>query len=314
MDTPAGDIKFGLSMRRTDNVAEQAQQIEQLGYDYATTGEHVFFYVPTSNAFISLAVAAGATTRLELMSSITLLPLYPAVLAAKMTAALSVASGGRFHLGVGVGGEFPREFVAAGVPVSERGARTDEALEVMARLFVEDDVHHDGRFTKLEGVTLEPKPAAPPPVWVSGRKEAAWRRTARFGDGWLPYMYTPEMLAESIERIGEMRAETPRNGPGRDGPVEAGLFIFFACHEDNETAVAHATERLSKQYNQDFTKLVGKYAIAGDPDACAARLAEYVEAGARTVILSAAGPMSEVEASEALMAREVMSKFKAATK
>ncbi len=301
------NIKFGLSMRRSDDVADQARQIEQLGYDYATTGEHVFFYVPTSNAFISLAVAAGATTRLELMSSITLLPLYPAVLAAKMTAALSVASGGRFHLGVGVGGEFPAEFVASGVPVNERGARTDEALEVMARLFTQDDVRYDGRFVKLEGVSLEPKPAAPPPVWISGRKEAAWRRTARYGDGWLPYMYTPEMLAESIERIAQLRAEA-----GRDDPVEPGLFIFFACHEDNDTAVAHATERLSKQYNQDFTKLVGKYAIAGDPDTCAARLREYVDAGAGTVILSAAGPMSEVEASEALMAREVMSQFKAA--
>ena len=111
-------IEFGLSMRRSDRIAEQAKAIESLGYDYATTGEHVFFHVPTANAFISLAVAAGATTHLKLMSTITLLPLYPAALVAKQVAALDVASGGRFHLGVGVGGEIPKEFEACGVPVN----------------------------------------------------------------------------------------------------------------------------------------------------------------------------------------------------
>ena len=184
-------IEFGLSMRRADRVAEQAQAIESLGYDYATTGEHVFFHVPCSNAFISLAVAAGATTNLKLMSTITLLPLYPAVLAAKQAAALDVASGGRFHMGIGVGGELPREFEAAGVPVSERGARTNEALEIMNLLFTEDDVYFDGKFNQLSGVTLEPKPLQQPspPIWISGRKDAAWRRAARFGTGWLPYVH-----------------------------------------------------------------------------------------------------------------------------
>ena len=109
-------IQFGLSMRRADQIAQQARAIEELGYDYATTGEHVFFHVPCSNAFISLAVAAGATTNLKLMSTITLLPLYPAVLAAKQAAALDVASGGRFHMGIGVGGELPQEFEASEYP------------------------------------------------------------------------------------------------------------------------------------------------------------------------------------------------------
>ncbi|HAQ43468.1 MAG TPA: hypothetical protein DCQ67_05775, partial [Acidimicrobiaceae bacterium] len=86
-ETSDRKVQFGLAMRRADQVAQQAQAIEELGYDYATTGEHVFFHVPCSNAFISLAVAAGATTKLKLMSTITLLPLYPAVLAAKQAAA-----------------------------------------------------------------------------------------------------------------------------------------------------------------------------------------------------------------------------------
>lgn len=303
------DIQFGLAMRRADEVAEQARQIEALGYDYATTGEHVFFHVPCSNAFISLAVAAGATTTLKLMSSITLLPLYPAVLAAKLAAALDVASGGRFHLGIGVGGELPKEFEASGVPVNERGARTNEALDIMRKLFTEDDVHYDGRFSTLSGVTLAPKPTQKPgpPVWISGRKDAAWKRAARFGDGWLPYMYTPEMLSESNERIAHYRAEE-----GNDRPVDPGLFIFFCCHEDNDTAVEYANERLSKQYNQDFSKMIDKYAIAGDPDRCVERLREYTDAGARTVILSAASPMHYIDEAERFMADEVLPRFRGA--
>ncbi|MEC7827546.1 MAG: LLM class flavin-dependent oxidoreductase [Actinomycetota bacterium] len=301
------EIQFGLAMRRADKVAEQAQAIEKLGYDYVTTGEHVFFHVPCSNAFISLAVAAGATTTLKLMSTITLLPLYPAVLAAKQAAALDVASGGRFHMGIGVGGELPREFEASGVPVSERGARTNEALEIMKLLFNEDDVHFDGRFNQLSGVTLEPKPLQQPspPIWISGRKDAAWRRAARFGTGWLPYMYTPEMLVESNQEIAKYRSDE-----GNDSAVDPGLFIFFCCHEDNATAVEYANQRLSKQYNQDFSHMIDKYAIAGDPDRCAERLREYVDAGARTIILSAASPMSYVEEAESFMAQEVLPRFR----
>ena len=244
---------------------------------------------------------------LKLMSSITLLPLYPAVLATKMAAALDVASGGRFHLGIGVGGELPKEFEASGVPVNERGARTNEALDIMRKLFTEDDVHYDGRFNTLSGVTLAPKPTQKPgpPVWISGRKDAAWKRTARYGDGWLPYMYTPEMLAESNKAIARYRAEE-----GNDTPVQNGLFIFFCCHEDNDTAVEYANERLSKQYNQDFSKMIDKYAIAGDPDRCVERLREYTDAGARTVILSAASPMHYIDEAERFMADEVLPRFK----
>ena len=71
---------------------------------------------------------------------------------AKQVAVLDVVSDGRFSLGIGVGGEFPKEFDAVGVPVKERGARTDEALAVINKLLTEKDVHFDGRFTKLGGV------------------------------------------------------------------------------------------------------------------------------------------------------------------
>ncbi|MFP6808285.1 MAG: LLM class flavin-dependent oxidoreductase [Pseudomonadales bacterium] len=297
------NIQFGIGLRRLDTIAEDAKNAEALGYEFITSGEHVFFYGPIGNGLISLATAAGATTTIKLMSTITLVPLYPAALLVKQITALDVISGGRFHLGVGVGGEFAKEFEACGVPVKERGARTNEALEVMKRLWAEDDVTFDGRFTTLSGVTLAPKPVQQPhpPIWISGRSDAAMKRCAKYGTGWLPYMYTPEKLAGSLRTINDYAGAVER-----DVPVAPGLFIFFAVHEDRETAIKMATDRLSVQYNQDFSKLVGKYALAGNPADCIARLQEYIDAGATTIILNSACPGGYMQENEKLLAQQVL--------
>lgn len=301
-------LEFGMALNRVDDVAASARELEELGYDYATTGEHVAFNVPTSNSFISLAVAAGATTRIKLMNSIALVPLYPAALLAKLGAALDVASAGRFELGVGIGGEIPKEFEACGVPVNERGARTNEALEVIRRLWTEPSVTFEGRFNTLHDVAIEPKPTTKPlpPIWVSGRKDAAMRRSARYGDGWLPYMYTPEMLASSVEKITAMRAEAGR----ADDPWRAGLFVFFCVHADRATALDMAVERLSKQYAQDFSGIAEKYALVGTPEDVIARLNQFVDAGARTVVVSSACPMHYVEDNQRLFATEVLPAYR----
>ena len=302
------EIEFGIGFRRLDDIAAEAREAEALGYQFITTGEHVFFHGPTGNGLISLAAAAGATERIKLMSTITLVPLYTPALLAKQVAALDMVSNGRFNLGVGVGGEFAKEFEACGVPVNERGARTNEALEVMKRLWTEENVSFEGKFTKLSGVTLAPKPTQKPhpPVWISGRSDAAMRRAARFGNGWLPYMYTPEKLAQSIETIDAHASEA-----GREDSVKPGLFMFFAVHEDGERGSQMAAERLSAQYNQDFSALVGKYALAGSPDGCIARLREYIDAGARTVILSSACPADYMLENQRLLAEAVLPAFRA---
>jgi len=297
------DIEFGIGLRRLDNVAADAQEAEALGYQFVTTGEHVFFYGAIGNSLISLAAAAGATKTIKLMSSITLVPLYPPALLAKQVAMLDVVSNGRFNLGVGVGGEYAKEFEACGVPIKERGARTNESLEVMKRLWTEDDVSFEGRFTRFSGVTLNPRPVQNPhpPIWISGRSDAAIRRCARYGNGWLPYMYTPDRLASSLDSIQNLAGEMQRTDP-----VRPGLFIFFAVHEDREQGIKMAVDRLSIQYNQDFSTLVDKYALAGNPDDCIARLREYIDAGARTIILNSACPGNYVAENEQLLARAVL--------
>ena len=301
-------IEFGTTLRSVYNIAKLAKQIEDLGYDFLGCGEHVSFHGETANGLVSLSVAAGATERIRLMSAITLVPLYPAALLAKMGAALDVASNGRFTLGVGVGGEFPNEFEACGVPVNQRGSRTDDALEVITRTWTETDVTYEGRYTTLKNFSLKPLPIQKPrpPIWVSGRTDAAMKRAAKYGDGWLPYMYTPEHLANSIEKIKAFGEEV-----GTDlSDFTFALYIFSAVHEDNDTAVKFAADRLSKQYAQDFSQLVHKYALAGDPDKCKARLQEYIDAGASAVFVSSACPDDYIDTNLEMLAKTVIPAFR----
>lgn len=302
------DIQFGTGIRTVTDVAAAARRIEALGFDIVSAGEHVMFHGPIGNTYITLAVAAGATERVKLMSTIVLLPLYPAALAAKLGAALDNASAGRYMFGVGVGGEFPKEFEACGVPVGERGARANEALQVIRRLWSEDKVTFHGRFNTLNEVTLNPRPLQKPtpPIWVAGRKEAAMRRAALYGDGWIPYMYTPELLRESIATIASVRAE---QGLGMDN-FHRGVFIFSAVHKDRDKAREMAAAQLGKQYAQNFDNLVSKYALVGTPEDCRRRLREYIDAGSKLFMLTSACPESYMDENIRLIAEEVIPAFR----
>lgn len=301
-------IEFGVSLRLLRECKEEARSAEALGYDYLLTGEHIMFHGPTANNMVSLAAAAGATETIKLMSGIVLVPLYPPPLLAKMVGVLDVVSGGRFSLGIGVGGEFPKEFDAVNVPVKERGSRTNEALEVLDLLLREKNVDFDGTYTKLDQFSISPRGVQKPrvPFWVAGRKDVAMKRVAKYAEGWLPYMYTPEMLAESMDKIATFTDEAGRP----EGTVRGGVFIFTCVHEDRNTALEMANQQLSKQYNQDFSKMVEKYTISGSPDECIARAQEYIDAGARTFIFSQGCPPEYVEENTRLIAEAVIPAFR----
>jgi len=301
-------VDFGAALSSIKDVPEAARSAESLGYDYLCSGEHMMFHGAVPNSLITLAMAAGATSRIKLMSTVVLLPLYRPMVLAKMTSVLDVASGGRYHMGIGVGGEFPKEFEACGVPVKQRGSRSNEALEVIRKLWTEKNVSFEGRYSKFSGVTLDPQPAQNPhpPIWVAGRKESAMRRAALYADGWIPYMYTPEMLHESIEKIHQFGEEA-----GRDlSNFRPGLFIFASVYPDREEAREQAARALGKNYAQDFSKIAGRYALYGNPEDCRKRLKEYVDAGARTVLVSWACRQTDIEQNMKLVAEEVAPAFR----
>src|SRR5262249_42794297 len=122
------EVRFGVSLAFAppDTVRALAARIEALGYDSIWTGDHGQFHNPPFGPLTLLSHLAALTPRVRLGTSVSLLALRQPTIAAKTAATVDVLSGGRLVFGVGVGGEFPKEFEAAGVPHAERGRRVDE--------------------------------------------------------------------------------------------------------------------------------------------------------------------------------------------
>jgi probable F420-dependent oxidoreductase len=273
-------MKFGVSVYGAS--LDSAARAEALGFDSVWTSDHILFYGPTLDGLISLAALAGVTKRVELGTAIYLLPLRHPVATAKAVSTLDIISNGRVVLGVGVGGEFAQEFEAVGVPVKERGRRVDEGMELMRRLWTEDEVSYEGRIFKLQGARMLPKPVQRPvPVVVAGRSEAAQKRAALRGDGYMPYLFTPDRYRQAMEKIVEWRAEA---GLTMDG-FRRILYQFTHVSDSLDKSREAAIKRLSRQYNQPFDNLVDRYAVMGPPERCAERLREFREAGVDHFIL-----------------------------
>jgi probable F420-dependent oxidoreductase len=272
-----------------DEPAAAAVIAERERFDFVASGEHIAFNVPTANSLIWLAAAAGATSRIGLVSSITLVPQYPATLLAKLVASLDHVSGGRFQLGVGVGGEFKEEFRAVGVETKDRGARTDEALMLLRSMLSGETTSFDGRFTSFKELRIAP-PAHQKhvPVWISGRSERAMLRASRFGDVWFPYMYTPEQMASSLQTVREKAGEVDRAPESVDGAI----FVWMAVDKDSAEARRLIIENVSRTYGQDFSRLE-HYLVFGTPEEAAVRIREYRDAGANKIVLSPAMELND---------------------
>ena len=312
MDAP--DLKFGAGL--TGGAAETARQarwLEELGFDYLSSGEH---YMrgnppgPTHTALPLLAVAAGATERIRVASTIVLAPFYHPTVLAKLATTLDIASGGRLTLGIGVGGEYPVEFEAAGLNVRQRGRRTNECLEALRRLWTEEHVSYQGRHFRLDDVTLLPRPAQQPhpPVWVSGRRDAAMARAARHGDGWMPYFYDPSRYRNSVEKIRRFAEESGRSLDG----FQWAYFPYISIYDTVEQAAEVAARALGGRYLRSggFADIVHRYCLLGPVEACVARLQEYIDAGARHIIFSVACDREDRERHVETIAREIIPQLK----
>lgn len=270
-----------------------AELAEALGYDGIWAGEHLSFHNPILDLGVALASFATVTRRMRIGAGVVLLPLRHPSLVAKQAASLDYLSNGRLVLGVGAGGEGAKDFEAAGVPRDERGARTDEAIAALRGLFADDPASFDGRFARYEEVAIEPASPRPggPPILVGGRKEAAQRRAGRLGDGWLPYLVSPEAFARGVEAVRGHAVEAGRD-PDR---LMHGVVAFARVEEDGEAARERARLHLSRRYGMTFQPHhVERLCIVGTPEECATRIAAFAAAGAWHLSLNPAAEEHEL--------------------
>src|ERR1700744_43366 len=185
-------------------IVPAARLAEELGFRAPWGGEHLACPAPALDAPSCRAAAAAVTDQIRLGLSVMLLGLRQPAWAAKILATIDPLSSGRLLLGVGVGGEFPVEFEAAGVPVRQRGARLDDALHVIRDLLAGRPVHYEGRAITVTAPSLQPAMATPPPIYIGGRGEAALHRAARHGDMWLPMWLTPAKVADRTQQLADL--------------------------------------------------------------------------------------------------------------
>ncbi len=168
----------------------------------------------------AIAFVAGKTSRLRLVTSVTVVPHRPAVLLAKMLATIDVVSKGRLTWGIGAGW-MKEEFEVLGLPpFGERGAVTDEYVLACRELWTREEPQFDGKYVKFSNIVFAPKPVQKPhpPIWVGGESGPALRRTARFGDGWYPIGTNPQHRLDSLKRFaaGVERLRRLTHDAGRD--------------------------------------------------------------------------------------------------
>ena len=214
-----------------DALRRFATTAEELGYDHVLMYDHVVGAVqgvprtpplparsygendPFHDPLVSFAYLAAVTRRVELVTGILILPQRQTVLVARQAADVDLLSGGRLRLGVGIGYN-PVEYHALGQQWATRGPRLDEQIPYLRQLWTGEATTFNGEFDQIDRAAIYPPPSRPIPIWLGGNSEAAFRRAARLGDG---FVFGYGMAASAVRawrRVQELLAEEGRDPAG----------------------------------------------------------------------------------------------------
>ena len=220
-------MKFGVTVPNNWGIENAKEALsfgplaEELGYDSVWVMDHLFNngYIrerlddkPYYHPLATLSYLAATTERVLLGTSVLVLPYHNPVELAKYTATLDHMSDGRVTLGVGVGA-MTEEFAALGIPMSERGALTNECIRVMKELWTNQAPSYHSSRWNFDDLRFSPKPVQQPhiPLWIGGASPGALRRAARLGDGWHPSGLTPEEYAVRRQQVRELAERAGRD-------------------------------------------------------------------------------------------------------
>jgi alkanesulfonate monooxygenase SsuD/methylene tetrahydromethanopterin reductase-like flavin-dependent oxidoreductase (luciferase family) len=219
-------VKIGIGLPTTipgatgTEVIEWAKRAEAAGFSSLGTIDRIVY--PNHEPLVALAAAAAVTERITLATSILILPARAsAAVVAKQAASLQVLSGGRLVLGVAPGGR-DDDYAATGVPFEGRGERLDEMLDELKRLWAGEERGFAG------GVGPDVSDD-PPPLIVGGQADVAFRRAARYGDGWIMGTAPPEYFPPAVEKL-----DAAWRAAGREGEPRRMSLSYFSLSSDPE--------------------------------------------------------------------------------
>jgi alkanesulfonate monooxygenase SsuD/methylene tetrahydromethanopterin reductase-like flavin-dependent oxidoreductase (luciferase family) len=249
--------------RHLAETLEQVRLIRSLGFDSIWAGEH--HVTPGFHFFPQLALLQRAAPEAEglwIGTNVALLPFHNPVELAEVGAFMDVMTGGRFLLGVGLGYR-TEEYAIYGVPMSERASRLAEGVEVIRRLWSEDCVTHRGRHWQFSDATIAPRPlqSPRPPIIVGAQVEAAIKRAAKIGDGWLLVpIPTLDQLAPQMSLF-----KSARSAAGLPPSEHICRLLEVGCAPDEDSAFRRIAPFLMEKYKAYFSW--GLEGLTLDPNA-----------------------------------------------
>jgi probable F420-dependent oxidoreductase len=251
---------------------------EQGGIDSIWQTDRLVSRAPILECMTALAAIAGRTRRIKFGVNVVSVAMREPVLLAKQCATVDALSQGRLLPGFGIGSPRGPEWTAMHLDPGTRGRKTDEALEIISRLWSGEKLDYAGRHFQLTGAQIAPLPVQPDlPMWIGGSSEAAVRRTAKYGTGWQAGAETPETVGQMIAAIREASAAAGR--PVDDDHYGAAFAYRFGGSDDPGVA------KVMDQYKARTGRDARDYFAMGDAQVIMQRLASYVEAGASKFIL-----------------------------
>jgi probable F420-dependent oxidoreductase len=250
-----------------ESLARSIELAEALGYHLVMTSDHVAitpdvqarYPAPFYDPFTTLGWMAALTRRVEIGTTVIIVPYRHPLETARMVASVDRLSGGRLILGIGVGWA-KQEFDVLGVPFDRRGAITDDYLAAMKTAWTQDVASYEGRFVSFRAVHTTPRPSrAPhPPIWVGGASDAALRRAVRHGDGWHPIRIRVDWLRDKgLPRLREIAEAEGRPVPAlcprirlrlTPSPLPDGQRVAGEGHLDQVRADLEALQDLGASY------------------------------------------------------------------
>lgn len=254
------------------------EQCEAGGVNSLWQTDRLVSHEPMLESLTTMAAIAGATENIRFGMNVASIALRDPLLTAKQCATIDMLSGGRLLPAFGIGSAMSMDYRATGTPTRARGKKANEALELVSRLWVEDDVSFDGEFFRYEGATISPKPANPRiPLWIGGSSEVAMRRTARYGTGWLGGIDSP---AQSRVMVDGIKAALKETGRSIDEDHYGATFSFrFGAPED--TLARKTADGLRARTGKDPYQFM----VAGDAADICRRIDEYIDAGCQKFVM-----------------------------
>jgi alkanesulfonate monooxygenase SsuD/methylene tetrahydromethanopterin reductase-like flavin-dependent oxidoreductase (luciferase family) len=289
-------LKFGILLPtrevilsgRTEpsSIYHLCDRAQALGFQSVWVGDSLTAK-PRLEALTTLAAVGARTPRLRLGTAVYIAALRHPILVAQTVGTLDWLTGGRIDLGIGYSrpndSAQEHEFEILGLAHTQRIAMSEELVPVLRRLWSENDVSHEGRFSRFRNVTLEPKPIQWPsvPIWLASNNiEPGLRRVGRMADGWLNNITTPELYRQCLDKIRTYAADAGRDPFG----IEPGLYFTVAAGGKKE--ITEGQTFLSEYYNRPYEETAkAMLCVLDTRERIAASIEAYREAGARTIIL-----------------------------